>query len=397
MELDFAPSERSTVGIEWELALVDTDSGDMRQAGPSIVEALERNGNPHPLVHPEFFRNTVELVSDVSHTVNEAASTIAKSGAEVRDITNPMRIELISAGTHPFANWSKQKVTNKERYQTVVARSQMWGRQLLIYGVHTHVGVESRDKVLPIINGLLPYYPHLLAVSASSPYFGGHDTGFASTRAQLFRQIQTAGLPYQLSTWSELERYVADLTRTGVIETFDEIRWDIRPAIRYGTIEVRICDGTSNIYELKAVAALAHCLIEWLSEKLDAGEELLRLPDWFVEENKWRAARYGLDAQVITDRDGNQAPVIQSLQQLLAELAPVADRLGCAADLAGIHEILRIGAGYQRQRAVYASARAADASRHQSLEAVVGHLMAEMEADRPLPVGPDHYEKWKRD
>jgi len=397
MELDFAPSERSTVGIEWELALVDTDTGDMRQAGPTIVEALAREEGPHPLVHPEFLRNTVELVSDVSHTVNEAAQTIAESAAEVREITNPMRIELISAGTHPFANWSKQKVTKKERYQVVVDRTQVWGRQLLIYGVHTHVGVETRDKVLPLISGLLPYYPHLAAISASSPYFGGHDTGYASNRTQIFQQIPTAGLPYQLSTWSQLERYVNDVTRTGVIDTFDEIRWDIRPAVRYGTIEVRVCDGTSNIFELKAVSALTHCLVEWLSTRLDAGERLLQLPDWFVQENKWRAARYGLDAMIIANPSGDQVPVVESLLELLPELAPIAERLGCAEDLAGIYEILRVGAGYQRQRAVAAAATAAGAHRHQAMEAVVAHLMAEMEADRPLEVGPDHYEKWPRD
>jgi len=397
MKLDFAPSERSTVGIEWELALVDTDSGDMRQAGPSIVEALQHDGHPHPLVHQEFLRNTVELVSDVSHTVSEATATIAASAAEVREVTNPMRIELISAGTHPFANWSKQKVTKKKRYQAVVDRSQMWSRQLLIYGVHTHVGVESRDKVLPLISALLVYYPHLEAISASSPFFGGHDTGFASTRTQLFQQIQTAGLPYQLQTWDQLERYANDVTRTGVIKTFDEVRWDIRPAVRYGTIEVRICDGTSNLFELRAVSALTHCLVEWLSSKFDAGEKLPKLPDWFVQENKWRAARYGLEAMIIIDEDGTQEPVIESLQKLLVELAPVAERLGCVKDLAGIHEIIRVGAGYERQRAVAAAARAAGLDRHQAMESVVGHLMAEMEADRPLPVGPDHHDKWKRD
>lgn len=397
MALEFAQSERSTVGIEWELALVDTDNGDMRQAGPTILAALQQDGNEHPLIHPEFFRNTVELVSNVSHTVGEAVDTIAKSGAEVRAITNPMRIELISSGTHPFASWSRQKVTNKRRYHTVLDRSKMWGRQLLIYGVHTHVGIESRDKVLPIIAGLLPYYPHLEAISASSPYFDGRDTGFASTRTQIFQQIPTAGLPYQFTEWSQLERYVDDITRTNVVDSFNEIRWDIRPAVHYGTVEVRVCDGTSNVFELKAVSALTHCLVEWLSSKLDAGEKLLNLPTWYIRENKYRAARYGLDAQIIVDENGRQEPVVESLQKLLVELAPVAERLGCAADLAGIQEILRLGAGYQRQRAVYALAREHGASKHESLEAVVGHLMAEMQADRPLAVEPDHPLKWKRD
>jgi glutamate---cysteine ligase / carboxylate-amine ligase len=385
MELEFAHSERSTVGIEWEMALVDADNGEMRQAGPSIIQALESDGKPHPRVHPEFFRNTVELVSKPSHTVSEAADTIAESAAEVRAITNPMRIELISAGTHPFANWSQEKITAKQRYQTVLDRAQMWGRQLLIYGVHTHVGVEDRNKVLPIINSLLHYYPHILSISASSPFFAGHDTGFASMRSQIFQQIPTAGLPHQLNTWAELERYVDDVTKTGVIDNFNEIRWDIRPALHYGTVEIRIADGTSNLFELKAVSALTHCLVEWLSSRYDAGDELPRLPDWYVQENKWRAARYGLDARIIINSQGDQEPIRDALVRLLGELQPIAQRLGCVVDLNGIHEILRIGAGYQRQLGVRDAARAAGATPHESLEAVVQHLIAEMEADRPLP------------
>lgn len=387
MKLEFAPSERSTVGVEWELALVDTDSGDMRQAGPSIVQALEDDGKPHPLIHPEFFRNTVELISTVSNTVREATDTIAESAAELRQITNPMRIELISAGTHPFSSWELQKITDKERYHRVVDRAQRFGHQLLIYGVHTHVGVEDQAKVLPLISGLLPYYPHLLALSASSPYYVGSDTGYASVRSQLFQQIPTAGLPYQFDEWSQLEKYVHDMVKTGVIESFNEIRWDIRPALHYGTIETRICDGASNLLELRALCAMTHCLVEWLSTKLDAGEELPRLPQWFVEENKWRAARYGLDAWIIADAEGREEPVIDGIKRLLVELAPIAERLSCAEDLAGVREILRLGASYQRQRAVAAAARAEGASEHQALEAVVRHLMDEMEADRPLPAG----------
>ncbi|GAB2452503.1 glutamate--cysteine ligase [Xylanimonas ulmi] len=384
MGLEFARSARSTVGLEWELALVDADSGDMRQAGPSVVAALSPDGvRPHPHVHPEFLRNTVELVSGVARTVGAAGADLMRTLAEVRAVTDPMRVELVSAGTHPFSHWSTQKVTDKERYHTVVDRAQMWGRQMLIYGVHVHVGVEDRAKVLPIIRSLLVYYPHLQALSASSPFFDGRDTGYASMRALLFQQLPTAGLPYQFETWGQLEHYVEDMLRTGVIDEFNDVRWDVRPAPRFGTIEVRVCDGVSNLTELLALSALTHCLVEHLSTRIDDGRPLPSMPQWFVQENKWRAARYGMDAIIILDDAGKEEHVAHATRQLVAELEPAAERLGCVAELAGVLDIVEQGASYQRQRAV----AAAHGPGHEGLEAVVAHLVAELRAGHPLSPG----------
>ncbi|WP_425954996.1 glutamate--cysteine ligase [Xylanimonas sp. McL0601] len=382
MGIEFAPSERSSVGLEWELALVDADSGDMRQAGPSVVAALSPDEkHEHPHVHPEFLRNTVEIVSGVASSVGAAGADLVRTLDEVRAITDPMRVELVSAGTHPFSHWSTQKITDKERYHTVVDRAQMWGRQMLVYGVHVHVGVEDRAKVLPIIRSLLVYYPHLQALSASSPFFDGRDTGYASMRALLFQQLPTAGLPYQFETWDELERYVGDMLHTGVIDGFNDVRWDVRPAPRFGTVEVRVCDGVSNITELLSLAALTHCLVEHLSTLIDEGKPLPTMPQWFVQENKWRAARYGMDAIIILDDAGNEELVADSTRRLVAELEPVAERLGCVTELAGVLDILERGASYQRQRAV----AAAHGPGHDGLEAVVAHLVAELRAGHPLP------------
>ena len=381
MVLHFAASQRSTVGLEWELALVDADSGDMRQAGPAVVAALSPDDAPHPHIHAEFLRNTVELVSGVSRTVAEAGRDLVGAMEEVRTVTDPMRVELMSAGTHPFSSWTTQKLTDKERYHTVVDRAQIWGRQMLIYGLHVHVGIEDREKVLPILRSLLVYYPHLLALSASSPYFDGRDTGYASQRALLFQQLPTAGIPYQLESWEELERYVSDMLHTGVIDVFNDIRWDIRPAPKFGTIEVRVSDGVSNLTELLSLAALTHCLVEHLSTLIDDGVPLPTMPQWFVQENKWRAARYGMDAIIILDDAGNEELVVDATRRLVAELEPVAARLGCTDELRGVLDILETGASYQRQRAV----AAAHGPGHAGLEAVVGHLVEEMRAGHPLP------------
>ncbi|MDP9395711.1 MAG: glutamate--cysteine ligase, partial [Actinomycetota bacterium] len=330
----------------------------------------------HPKIKQELLLNTVEVVTGVCTTVAEAGQDLQGSIDELRRVTDPLRVELMCAGTHPFSRWSNQKVTNKQRYATLIDRTQWWGRQMLIYGVHVHVGVESRDKVLPILSGLLAYYPHLQAISASSPFWGGEDTGYASNRALMFQQLPTAGLPFQFDRWAEFERYVDDMLVTGVIDDLSEIRWDIRPSSRLGTIEVRVCDGLPTMQEVLATTALTQCLVEHLSSKLDAGQELTTLPPWHVQENKWRSARYGVDAIVILDAAGRERLVTEDLHDLVDELEPVARRLGCERELRDVESMVRAGASYQRQRAVAAAAGG-------DLPAVVDSLVAEMRAGVP--------------
>jgi carboxylate-amine ligase len=203
-----------------------------------------------------------------------------------------------------------------------------------------------------VLSALLNYYPHLQALSASSPVWAGVDTGYASNRALMFQQLPTAGLPFQFDTWAEYERFVTDQLTTGVIDELSEIRWDLRPACHLGTLENRVCDGISTIDDLAGLTALMHCLVVDLDTRLAAGETLPTLPPWHVQENKWRAARYGLDAIVIVDAASEERLVTDDLADLLVRLAPVAERLGCSAELASVGEIPARGASYQRQRAV---------------------------------------------
>ncbi|WP_392507799.1 glutamate--cysteine ligase [Naumannella halotolerans] len=388
MQLEFGESARSSLGVEWELALVDADSGDLRQVAQTVLDAVAPvDGSAHPTIRQELLLNTVELVTGVCSDVGEAMDDLDRSVATVREVTDPLRVELMSAGTHPFAHWAHQKVTNKERYGTLIDRTQWWGRQMMIYGVHVHVGVESRDKVLPIIGAMLTYYPHLLALSCSSPYWNGRDTSYASNRALLFQQLPTAGLPFtEIDSWPKLERYVADMVHTGVIDSFDEVRWDIRPSLKFGTIEMRIFDGITNRTELASLTALAHCLVEWLSRRLDAGETLPRISPWFLQENKWRAARYGMEAIVIVDEAGNEELVTDALARLLEQLAPVAAELHCGAELVGVADLIRHGASYQRQRRVAASVPSQGSPGAPSaMEAVVASVVEEFRWGRALP------------
>jgi len=349
--IDFRSSARPTLGVEWEFALVDKTSRDLVNAASELLDLVAARGGADPRLHKELLRNTIELTTGICDTVDQAMTELAELIARVRPLADELGVDLYSAGTHPFADWSEQQLTAGHRYEELIARTQWWGRQMLIWGVHVHVGVH-RDHVMPIVSSLLTWYPHLQALSASSPIWAGTDTGYASNRAMMFQQLPTAGLPFHFDTWPDFEQYADDLLITGVIDQIDEIRWDVRPAPRTGTVEIRICDGVPTLWEMRALVALTHCLVVDLDNRLSRGESLPTMPPWHVQENKWRAARYGLDAWIILDAESHECLLLEDLEELLVRLAPVADSLGCSADLELVREIPRRGASYQRQRAV---------------------------------------------
>jgi len=352
MGIDFAASTGPTLGVEWEFGLVDKQSRDLVNAAREVFDGFAETHGEDPHLHHELLRNTVEVTTGICTTTAEAMDQLAEHIDLVRPITDDLGVDLYSAGTHPFAEWSQQILTDGHRYEELIARTQWWGRQMLIWGVHVHVGLRNRDHVLPIVTSLLNHYPHLQALSASSPVWAGVDTGYASNRAMMFQQLPTAGLPFQFQSWAEFEGYAQDLFTTGVIEQVDEIRWDVRPSPRLGTIEVRICDGVSTMAEMEALVALTHCLVVDLDQRLEAGETLPTMPPWHVQENKWRSARYGLDAWIILDDRSDERLLLDDLGELLDRLEPVAKRLGCERELAAVEDIPRRGASYQRQRAV---------------------------------------------
>lgn len=365
------------MGLEWELMLADGATGDLVPRAPEVLEALREAGPARYTITGELLTNTVEVTSGVGATVADAVHDIADAIAAVRRVTDPRGIELLCAGSHPFAQWYDQQVTDKTRYHTLIERTQWWGRNMMIWGIHIHIGVEDVTKVMPIIGALSAYLPHLQALSASSPFWAGERTGYASNRALVFQQLPTAGLPWPLADWAEFEGYLHDMVGTGVMADATEVRWDIRPAPRWGTVEVRACDGMSTLPELAAVAAFVQVLVEHFSRELDAGRSLPTLQPWFIRENKWRAARYGLDAVVISDRDGRQLAVREHIAELAGDLAPIAADLGCVRELAGLRTILTEGSSSERQVRV---AEDCDGD----LREVVQHLIREFRAGPSL-------------
>ncbi|MFQ6171076.1 glutamate--cysteine ligase [Oryzobacter sp. R7] len=356
--LTFPPSPERTLGVEWELGLVDPTTLDLVPRAKELLALVDddaggahaRQATARSRVTKELLTNTVELTTGVCANAAQAHADLVEGLARIRAAAEEVGVDLYGGGSHPFARWADQEVTDGQRYATLIDRTQWWGRQMVIFGVHVHVGVRSAAKVWPLINALLTYHPHLTALSASSPYWSGEDTGYASNRTMLFQQLPTAGLPFQFDTWSGYRAYLRDVFTTGVVSDPSELRWDIRPSLRLGTIEVRTCDGLARVEDVAAVAALIHCLVRYLEGQLDHGTLPPPLPPWHVQENKWRAARYGLDAIIITDVQSREVLVTDDLRELLTRLAPTARKLGCEAELAGIEAMLRAGAGYQRMR-----------------------------------------------
>jgi YbdK family carboxylate-amine ligase len=382
VQIPFSPSPRSSLGIEWELELVDLESRQLANQASDILAVLgaEHGDGGHPKAKHELLESTVEVITGVCQTVAEATADLRGTVAEVAAQAASRGLGLMCSGTHPMTDWATGQISPDPRYTKLIEDVQWLGRRLQIFGVHVHVGVRSAEKAIPIVNALTAYIPHFLALSASSPYWVGTDTGLASCRSKVFENLPTAGLPYQLSGWEQFEDFMDTLVSSGTIQTIREVWWDIRPHPNFGTVELRICDGLPTLLEIGAIAALSQCLVDQFNTQIDRGYTLPTPAGWVVRENKWRAARYGLEADIITDAHGSTVPLRSAIAEMVTDLAPVATRLGCPAELQSVGDILAGGASYQRQRAVADSASG-------DLRAVVDSLLAEMQAERPLHGG----------
>ena len=349
---DFSRSDGPTLGVEWEICLVDPVTRDLVPRAAEVIEEVQAR---YPDIHldPEFLQNTIELVTPICANTKEAVRALQRDLNAVKEVADEKGLKMWASGGHPFSDFRTNPLSPKHTYEEIVNRTQYWGQHMLLWGIHCHVGISHEDKVWPIINAVMTKYPHLLAISASSPGWDGIDTSYASNRTMLYQQLPTAGMPYQFESWDEWVDFMRDQQTSGVINHTGSMHFDVRPAAKWGTVEVRISDATSNLRELAAVVALTHCLVVHYDRMLEHGEKLPTLQQWHVAENKWRGARYGMDALVITSRGTDEDWVKHELQLLIDELTPVAADLDCVDELNLVREIIERGAGYERQRAIY--------------------------------------------
>ena len=357
MAISWNPSRGATIGVEWELQLLDTSTRMLRQDAGEVLAALPglTEEGEHPKIRHELMQSTVEVVTGVCSTVSEIKDDLSATIAQLERITGRRGTMLACAGTHPVSDWRDAKMAPIQRYAELVEQMQWLVRRIQTFGVHVHVGIRDGSKAIPIVNALAGYLPHFLALTASSPYWNGQDTGLASSRAIVFGGLPTSGPPQPLTDWTEFEEYMDTLLRAGTIRSIKEVWWDIRPHPDFGTVEIRMFDGVPTLREIGMTAALSQSLVQLLDTQLDRGYKLPTPPAWVVRDNKWRATRYGLDAIVITDESGSTAPLRDELYELTRELQPVADRLGCGPELGVVTEVLDSGASYERQRAIVAS------------------------------------------
>jgi YbdK family carboxylate-amine ligase len=377
--IEFVSSPRPTIGVEMELELIDRDSRELVRGAHEILgEMADGHGDAgHPKAKQELLQSTVEIITGICDNAAGAVSDLAATMAELREHTEPRNLELICSGTHPFSDPAQQEISPDPRYLRLVNEMQWPAKQMQIFGIHVHVGVRSGEKAIAMVNALSTYIPHFLALSASSPYWMGHDTGMASWRSKVFEGLPTAGPPWNLSGWPQFEQLMDTLISSHTIRTIREVWWDIRPHPAFGTVEIRVCDGIPTLREVGVMAALSQCLVHQFDTMIDRGYTLPTPRAWLVRENKWRAARHGLDASIIVDEGGTTVPLRQAIRELVEDLTPVAARLGCVAELRGAIDIMERGSSYIRQREVVEAGG--------SLRDVVDGLIAELHADVPAP------------
>jgi len=370
--VDFVASAGPSLGVEVELALVDAESGELACVAPELLARVGA-GYPeaeHPKIKKELYQCTVEVITGVCATVAEARADLAESMREVEQAAADSGAAVIGAGLHPFTPWHQLSLSEGERYQRLVDTIGWPARRLTTHGVHVHVGVRSGDKAIATVNSLTEYLPVFLALSAASPYWNGRDTGLASTRTKIFESMPTTGLPPHLRDWAEFNVFLDTLIEAGAIETVREVWWDIRPHPGYGTVELRMCDSMPTLWEISALAALAQSLVTEFDRMIDAGVTPDVPREWVRRENKWRAARWGVEADLVVDESGHTQPLREIVDGLVDRLLPIAKDLDCAAELADLRRIATEGPSYVRQRRIVAEGG--------DLQGVVRALRAEL-------------------
>jgi glutamate---cysteine ligase / carboxylate-amine ligase len=354
LDHSFGKSDPYTLGVEEEYMLLDGETLDLVQHVEAVLEAAH-GGEYERRVNPELMQSVLEIATPICRTAAEVEEELRKLRAYVTGIAREQGMRVGSAGTHPFSLFERQRITARDRYRHLVDQLQYVARRELIFGLHVHVAVDDPERAIQIVNGLLVHLPAFLALSASSPFWRGEPTGLASSRQMVFAAFPRSGPPPRFENYADYAEVVGQLEKTGCIADYTHIWWDIRLHPRFGTVEIRVCDAVTRVEDAVALAAFCQCLVKLYSERHAIGAEIPSFHRILTTENKWLAARYGLEAPVMDLVAGrrNRVPVAQLVRRTLRELEPHARELGCDAELEGISEILAKGNGSDRQRRIW--------------------------------------------
>jgi carboxylate-amine ligase len=368
-----------TIGIEEEYLLVDRDSLALANAPEALMTACQADLQDQ--VSPEFLTCQIEIGSRVCRSVAEAREDLRRLRSTVARHAADHNLAPIAASCHPFSDWRSQTHTDKQRYNDLQHDLAGVVRRMLICGMHVHVGIDPPDRRIDLMNQLTYFLPHLLALSCSSPFWQGQDTGLSCYRLSVFDNLPRTGLPPRMESFGEFERSVRSLVGLGVIEDASKIWWDLRPSSRFPTLESRICDVQPRLEHTLTLAALQQALARMLW-RLAIRNQRWRIYDAFlVSENRWRAQRYGTTEGLIDFGRGEIVDMATLVEEMIALVAEDAAFFDSVAEIAGARDILESGTSSERQRATYAAARATGQTEAEALQSVVRHLIEEFHAD----------------
>lgn len=346
MSIDFRQSKHHSVGIEIEVQLVDSETLDLTHTSTQIINNID--GFDDSIKH-ELMMSNLEINTKICRDVAEAEQDLLSKFNVVSSEASRHNTLLLCAGGHPFSLCKDQQITEDSRYQRLMEKLQVVARRFNIFGLHIHVGIGSAEKCIYVMNRMIYFLPHMLALSANSPFWEGEHTGLKSYRTKVFENLPTAGLPFYFKNWDDYAELIKNYIATGTIETIREIWWDIRPHPNFGTLELRICDAPSSIKEVLAITALTQCLMASFSSEFDRGVKPPTIHPSVTRENKWRACRYGLDAEFITENGKETVPAKEAIKELTANLQKEAKEYGAEKYLKYIDDILESGEGASRQ------------------------------------------------
>ncbi len=371
--IDYRPPS-FTLGIEEEYLLVSRDTRDLATEPPAALME-ECVATLQAQVSPEFLRAQIEVGTTVHQTPAEARADLARLRRVVSEVAGRHGLAPIAASTHPFAQWDVQRHTDRPRYSDLARDLQGVGRRLVICGMHVHVGIDDDELRIDLMKQLAYFLPHLLALSTSSPFWRGQDSGLRSYRLSVFNGLPRTGLPETFDSYGEYRRHVGMLVDAGAIEDASKIWWDLRPSTRFPTLEMRICDVCTRLDDAIGIAALYLCLLRML-HRLRRGNQRWRVyRRMLIDENRWRAQRYGIDGQLMDFGKGVPVPYGELLEELLDLLADDAEHFGCTEELQHCRSILERGTSAHVQVRTYQEALAAGGSREEALQAVVDRLI----------------------
>ena len=356
-----------TLGIEEEFQIVHPETRELRSYVSKLLEEGMQNALLRERVRPEMHQSVVETGTGICRDIKQARAEITELRGSLRDLAHKNGLRIVAAGTHPFSDWKKQDITDGDRYKGIVEDLQDVARANLIFGLHVHVGIKDRDTAMALANQVRYFLPHILALSTSSPFWLGRNSGLKSIRSEIFKRFPRTGIPDTFPSYAAFQSFVDLLVRTGCIDNAKKIWWDVRAHPFFDTVEIRVCDMTTRIDDTVAIAALIQALMGKLYLLYRRNLAFREYSRALIEENKWRAVRYGLDGQLIDFGKMEQVPVRDLVGELLDFVSEAAEIFKSHDDLERIRVILREGSSADRQLAVYA--------RNQSFNEVVDDLI----------------------